>query len=136
VRNSARSTLRTSSLRGFTFAEVLAAMVFVAIVIPVALEGILIANRVGIAADRKRRAAELADVKLTELMVDESWREKPQQEGDFGVEWPGYRWSLITEAWQEDTMTVVTVEVFYKVQEREYSVVLSTLAAAETEATE
>ncbi|MBN1866103.1 hypothetical protein JW916_02305 [Candidatus Sumerlaeota bacterium] len=130
MRNERFHALGIASRRGFTFAEVLAAMLFVAIVIPVAIEGILVANRAGVVAERKRRAAELADLRLTRLIVEDGWREKSEQEGDFGDEWPGYRWALTTEAWMEDTMTVVKVEVFYKVQEREYSVALSTLASA------
>ena len=40
---------------GFTLAEVLAALVFMAILIPVALEGLSIASRAGEVAARKQR---------------------------------------------------------------------------------
>ena len=49
------------------------------------------------------------------------------QEGDFGEEWPEYRWILEEDSWDEDTMRVVSVEVLFNVQETEYEVRLSTL---------
>jgi general secretion pathway protein I len=113
--------------RAFTFVEILAAMLFMAIVIPVTVQAVLLANRVGITAERKRVAAQLANRVLTETIVTESWR-TGDQKGDFGDDWPGFRWELTSETWSEDTMRLVTVRVFYKVQEREWSERLSTLA--------
>lgn len=123
-------------IKGFTFVEILAAMLFMAIIIPVVIRGITIANRTGIAAERKRLAAEMADRKLTEILLDESWR-NGNQEGTFDdpdedeeASYP-FRWTLETNAWDTDTMRLITVNVFYTVQDREYSVKLSTLAPEE-----
>ncbi|MBN1903321.1 type II secretion system protein [Candidatus Sumerlaeota bacterium] len=127
--------------RGFTFVEILAAMLFMAIIIPVVIHGMTIANRAGIAAERKRLAAEMADRKLTEILLEESWRDG-DQEGTFeetdenGGSYSLYRWSLETNAWEEDAMRLVTTHVFYKVQDREYSVSLSALAPEEETSTE
>ena len=112
--------------RGFTFVEILAAMLFMAIVIPVAMKGIQLANRVGVAAERKRQAAQLADAELTQLVATDTWR-TGNDGGDFGPDWPWYRWELTTEGWSEDAMRVLTMHVFYRVQEVEYSETLSTL---------
>ena len=112
--------------RGFTFVETLAAMFFMAIVIPVAVRGVMLANRAGIVAERTRVAAQLADSLLTEMVVTEGWRDA-EQEGDFGEEWSGYRWVLEDDAWDEDTMRVLSVEVLFEVQDAEYRVRLSTL---------
>ena len=128
------STTRKDS-RGFTLVETLAAMLFMAIVIPVAVRGVMLANRAGVVAERTRVAAQLADTLLTETVVTESWR-YGAQEGDFEEEWPGYRWILDTEAWEEDAMRLVRVEVLYDVEDREYSVRLSTLAEEEQEEAE
>lgn len=125
--------------RGFTFVEILAAMLFMAIVIPVTIQGITIANRAGIVAERKRLAGELANRKLTEILLEDTWRDG-DQEGDFedlGEDQPlSYTWKLSTTAWEEDAMRLITLEVFYKVQEREYSVSLSTLAPEAEESAE
>ena len=119
-------TIVSRGNRGFTFVETLAAMLFMAIVIPVAVRGVMLANRAGIVAERTRVAAQLADSLLTETVVTEGWRDG-DQEGDFGEEWSGYRWVLKDGAWDEDTMRVVSVEVLFEVQDAEYKVRLSTL---------
>lgn len=113
--------------RGFTFAETLAAMLFMAIVVPVMVQGMTVANRVGIAAERQREAVELADRLLTELVLTDEWRDS-ERDGDFGEDWPGYRWVLSDDTWEADTMRVVSVQVFFKVQGRELSIELTTLA--------
>ncbi|MFH1742608.1 MAG: type II secretion system protein [bacterium] len=122
----------TAHRPGFTFVEMLAAMVFVAIVIPVAIQGLTVANRAGVLADRKRVAGQLADRILTELTITDEWK-YASNEGDFGEEWPGYRWVFEEEAWEEDTLRLVTVWVLFYVQDREYGVRMSTLVEEATE---
>ncbi len=117
--------------KGFTLAETLAAMLFMAIVIPVAVQGLTIANRAGVVAERKRVAAQLADRLLTETVLTEDWR-NGALEGDFGADRPLYRWVLKTTEWSEDAMRTVSVTVFFKAQEREYSVSLSTVVEEST----
>ncbi len=117
---------RRLSLHGFTFAEILAAMLFVAIVLPVAVRGITLANRVGVLAERKQVAAQLADNLLTEFIVTEEWRNSNDR-GDFEPDWPQYSWTFNDAAWDEDTMRLLTVEVFFEVQGRQHSVRISAL---------
>jgi len=129
--SESKATLpRQTRQRGFTFVEILAAMLFMAIVIPVTVEGIMIANRAGVAAERKRVAAGLADMLLTEKVVTEEWRDGEQQ-GDFGEDWPEYNWVLRNETWEEEGMRLISVEVQFLVQGRDYSVSLSTLVEEE-----
>ena len=111
----------------FTFAEVLAALVFMAIVIPVAIEGLQVANRAGVVAHRKGIAAHLADGILNDLIVTNGWR-NARPSGTFNDDLlNGYRWFVDNETWTEDAMRLVSVEVTYTVQSREYNVRLSTL---------
>jgi type II secretory pathway pseudopilin PulG len=120
--------------RGFTFAEILAAMLFMAIVIPVTVRGVSLANRMGVMAERKRVATELASLKLNEVFLDDSWREG-NKEGNFDdtgdASLSQYRWTLEITPWTDDVMRLIVVKVFYKVQNVEYSVSLGTLAIAE-----
>ncbi|MDP7638568.1 MAG: type II secretion system protein [Candidatus Hydrogenedentes bacterium] len=116
----------TKNNHGFTFAESLAAMLFMAIVVPVMVQGMTVASGAGIAAERQREAVELAERLLTELVLTDEWRDS-ESDGDFGEDWPGYRWVLSDDEWEEDTMRVVSLEVFFKVRGRERSVVLTTL---------
>ena len=116
--------------RGFTLAEALAAMLFLAIVLPVVVQAFLAANRTGVAAERARIAVELAESKLNDLVLTEDWR-REASEGDFAPDFPGYGWTLSTDGWSVDALRVVTVEVHYMVQGAEQSVRLSTLASEE-----
>jgi len=111
---------------GFTFAELLAAMLLMAIVIPVAIRGLTIANRAGVLAERKRTAGQLGDCFLSEMIVTDAWRDS-DREGDFGEEWPGYRWVLEENEWEEDTMGEIQLTVLFEVQGQEHAVCLSTL---------
>ena len=121
--------------RGFTLVETLAAMLFMAILIPVAMQGVMVANRTGIVAERKRVAAQLADQILTNAVVTEEWRNGSQQ-GDFGNDWPGYNWTLEDAAWDVDALRILSVKVEYEVQGKIYEVILSTLVPEEEEVEE
>ena len=110
----------------FTLAEVLAALVFMAIVIPVAMQGLSIASRAGAVAERKREAARVAERLLNESVVTTNWNQSTQsgvvQELD-----REYRWKLRSERWTESTMQLLSVEVTFPVQGKDYAVQLSTL---------
>ena len=111
---------------GFTLVEVLAAMLFMAIVLPAICQAMATAIRASAVAERSREAAQLADRVLNESVVTGDW-EQGDQSGDFAPDHPGYSWKLTTTGWTEDTMTMVTVKVTFTVQGRESSVSLSTL---------
>ena len=105
-------------------------MLFMAIVIPVTIEGLSVANRAGMVAERRRVAAQLADNMLTELLVTGQWSTGGQA-GNFGEDHPGFRWELKTENWTEESMRLLTLRVWFKVQEKDYEVHLSTLVDGE-----
>ena len=111
---------------GFTLVEALVALLFMSVLLPVLVNAFLTANRAGTVAERSRIAAELADMKLTELLVMDTWRDG-DAEGDF-ADYPGYTWRVQNDGWAEDTMREVTVEVNYMVQGGVFRVVLTTLA--------
>jgi hypothetical protein len=120
-----RSDATPPQPRGFTFVEILAAMLFMALVIPVAMEGIMLANRVGQGAMRQREAGELAERILNEAVVTESWRNGNQSgEND---DYPGFRWELTNAPWDIDAMQLIEVRVEYPVQGTIQSLRLTTL---------
>ena len=125
---SSHSVKRTRA--AFTLAEVLAALMFMAIVIPVAIEGLHIANRAGVVAQRKTVATRVAENALNEALVSS----QSQGGARNGVVQEGavdYRWSIRYSIWPEDSMRVVTAEVLYLVQGHEHDVRLSTLVGNE-----
>jgi len=110
----------------FTFVEVLAAMVFLGITIPVIVSALTVSNRAAVTAERGTIAAQLAENKLGELLLGDAWSGAGGG-GDFGVEYPGYRYALTKRDWESGAMTELTLEVSYKVQGVEHSARLCTL---------
>ena len=113
----------------FTLTEVLVALALTAVVLPVAVHGILIANRAGSVAEKKLTAGRLADRLLAEMVLTESWTGDVHA-GEFGTDHPGFRWESQYAAWNdyEPALDLVTVAVFFRHQGNEYAVRLSTLA--------
>jgi type II secretory pathway pseudopilin PulG len=116
----------------FTLAEVLAALMFMAIVIPVAVQALTTAALAGEIAVRKGVAARVADRILNESIVTMNANQSAQN----GTVTEGaleFRWTLSTEKWPQDSMQLLTAEVKFSAQGKEYSVKLSTLADSQTQ---
>jgi type II secretory pathway pseudopilin PulG len=115
---------------GFTLAEVLAALVFMAILIPVALEGLSIASRAGEVAARKSMASLVAESVLNETVITTNYARSLQngtvRQGD-----QDFKWTLKNEPWNQDPnatwMRQLSVDVAFSAQGRDYSVRLTTL---------
>jgi len=126
--NRSQAVERTCA--GFTLAEVLAAMLFMAIVIPVAVQGLRIASRAGVVSERKALAARLAESKLNELVVTHQWQSAAQK-GTIQEGYRSYSWQLQSEPWSENgAMRLLTVHVTVPVQGEDYDVQVSTLVDA------
>jgi prepilin-type N-terminal cleavage/methylation domain-containing protein len=117
---------RKTARRGFTLVEVLAALVFMAILIPVTVQAVRVASQAGQVGERKAVAARIAERVMNELLVTDSLRQTTAS-GRIEERHRVYDWTMRSEPWAEDTMSVVTVRVTYEVQGREYDVSLSTL---------
>ncbi len=112
--------------RGFTLIEALAAMVVMAIVIPVAMQGLQVASRAGEFGLRRATAARVGQSKLDELVATGQWRLAAQN----GVIEEGtrqYRWQLSLQPWTEGMLELATMHVYFNVSGREHEVRLSTL---------
>jgi type II secretion system protein I len=112
--------------RGFTLVEVLAALLLMAIVVPVAMQGVQIASRAGTLGQRKAAAMRVAERVLNELIATDGLTQSTgsgtANEGD-----QSYAWTMQTETWPEDAMNVVTVRVVFNVQGNDYNVSLSSI---------
>jgi type II secretory pathway pseudopilin PulG len=125
-----RSPVAKRARAGFTLAEVLAALLFMAIVIPVAVQGLRIASRAGSVSERKAIGARLAERKLNELLVTGQWQSAAQK-GTVQEGFQSYAWQLQSEPWSEDgAMKLITVHVSVPVQGQDYDVQMSTLVDA------
>ena len=126
---------RASGRRGFTLVEVLASLLLMAIIIPVAMEGMSVASRVGILGQRKAAAMRVAERVLNELITEA----QTQQNSSSGTAADGdtvYPWSMRVENWPEDAMQQMTVAVTFSVQGNNYEVSVTTLLPAAASATD
>lgn len=119
---------------GFTLAECMAALLFLAIVIPAAVEALHVASGAGEIAVRKGEAAHVADRVLNESLVMTNWS-SGSQNGTINVGGDDFRWTLASQNWSQDTMELLTADVTFSVQGRDYSVKMSTLASLQSPST-
>jgi prepilin-type N-terminal cleavage/methylation domain-containing protein len=112
--------------RGFTFIELLATVVLIAVIMPVAMRSIGLCTRVGGQSRRQMEAASLARAKLTELIVTGQWQDGNQR-GQFEKEWPGYEWSMTVTNWTDASVRQLDVTVSWRSVGRQRGVTLSTL---------
>lgn len=115
---------------GFTLAEVMAAMLFLIIVVPVALGAIRVAGRAGESGARRIEAARVADRILNETLVTTN-ASQAQRSGEIVENGHTFRWTLQSDAWAGTTLRLLTAEVTYSLQDRESSVRMSTVAEAQ-----
>ncbi len=100
--------------RGFTLAETLAALAFVAVVIPVAVHGVRIANLAAQVAERRLVAMRVADRVLNEIIATGRWNTAGSgsvQEGRHT-----FAWRSQSVSWQRATLRELTVSVTFNVQ--------------------
>jgi prepilin-type N-terminal cleavage/methylation domain-containing protein len=112
--------------RGFTLVEVLASLLLMAIIIPVAMQGMSIASRAGLVSQRKAAAMRVAERVMDEMIATNQLAQNStsgsQTDGD-----TTYAWTTAAESWPTDTMTQLTVRVTFTVQGHDYEVAASTL---------
>jgi hypothetical protein len=117
----------------------LAALLFLAIVIPVAVEVLQVASLSGEVAARKSEAARVADRILSGSLVTTNWQ--GLQSGTVSEGILDFRWKVSSQLWSQLPagqtawpLQLVTAEVTYSAQGKDYSVSLSTLASPVTTA--
>jgi prepilin-type N-terminal cleavage/methylation domain-containing protein len=115
---------------GFTFIELLATVVLIAIIMPVAMQGISLCTRLAGQSRQQIEAVSLAKTKLTELIVTRDW-ENGDQSGDFGADWQNYQWTATLTDWTDSTMRELDLTVSWLVRGRNRTITLSTLVYPE-----
>ena len=121
--------------QAFTLAEVMAAMLFLAVVIPVAVDVLHVSSLAGEVAARKSEAARVADRVLNESIVTTNWG-NGLQTGTVTEGTLDFQWKLTSQTWPQDPlaqMEWLTAEVTFSAQGKDYSVKLSTLAGSQTQ---
>ena len=96
-------TRRAVRQAGFTLAEVMAALLFLAIVIPTAVEVLHIASLAGEVAARKSEAARIADRILSESVVTTNWS-GAMQSGTVSEGVLDFHWNLNSQLWSQNPL--------------------------------
>ena len=108
----------------------MAALVFMAILIPVALEALSVASRAGEVAARKNDAALVAERILNEQLVTTNWNAAVQN-GTVRQGILDFRWTLHNDPWTADpsqnSMRQLSVEVTFAARGQDYTVKMATL---------
>jgi prepilin-type N-terminal cleavage/methylation domain-containing protein len=122
----------------FTLIEVLATLMLMAIVLPVAMKAVTISTAIASDARRRNEAAGLAESKLNELIATSQWNGGVLA-GDFSADgWPEYSWSAEVNNWYSPEVTTlgtdpgnslseIDLHVTWRARNRDFSVTLSTL---------
>lgn len=131
------TTSGSRSRPGFTLVEVLATLMLIAIVLPAVMKGATLATAAASIARSRTEASGLAEAKLAEIIATNQWQTSSLS-GDFGTDWPGYRWQATVQSWPQDTsgagLQQVDLRVSWAARGREDSLTLSTLTYAATQA--
>jgi prepilin-type N-terminal cleavage/methylation domain-containing protein len=119
--------------RGFTLIEILATFVLIALILPVVMEGISLAMKLGTKSKHQVEAGALAQTKLADFLLSGDYS-SGDQSGTFDDK-AGYKWSLGVADWtEEDSMQQLTMTVAWTdSQALEHSVALATLVYTESE---
>ena len=109
---------------GFTLPEVLAALVLISIVMPVAMRGLSMSLSAASHARYMTEATVLGEMKLNELIVYGEWTSTTS--GDFAPDWPQYSWKCESQA-RDFGLTEFELEVIWTEAGQERSLRIATL---------
>ncbi len=94
----------------FTLAEVLVTVMIVAVLVPVTMRALSLDWQLDQQAAQRQQAARLADMKLRELLVTQGWLDA-EKSAEFGGDYPGYTWELITDEWTTGDITLQQLDL-------------------------
>ena len=110
----------------FTLIEVLATLLLIGIVLPVAVDAILLSLATAVYAADRTEAASAAHTLMTDIIVGGEY-EDAESTGRFGPRETEYQWSARWDEWNDPRLRRLTVTVTWQQRGRERDVTLSTL---------
>jgi len=113
--------------RGFSIIEVLATLVLVGLVLPVAVDGILLSLATAGYARNQARAMALAQNIMTEMVAAADYQDA-QATGRFEPIGPEYEWTAQWNDWDDPRLMQLTVTVVWQQRSEQREVAVSTLA--------
>ena len=114
---------------GFTLMEILAALLLTGLILPVAMNGVSMANMLASDSARKYEAADLAQAKMSEILLEEDWK-NGSSSGEFENQYEQYEWISSVSDWTTSGLKQIELTVFWNQRGRTNKIVLSTLIYA------
>jgi type II secretory pathway pseudopilin PulG len=116
----------------FTLVEVLTTIAFMAILLPTVMQGVSLCLRTADNARQRSQAASLCHGKLCELAAYGQQLQHVDLSGDFGEDWPEYRWEAAVGDWDGITLLQLEVSVIWTVSGEERKTTMTTLVYSPT----
>lgn len=126
AKNVTRKKKKTAA-RGFTLIEILAALLLIGLVLPAVMKGISMVSMLASDSGHKYEALDLAETKLAEVLLEESWKNSSSLTGRFENEYEDYEWVVNASDWTEVGVKQVDVFVHWQQRNRQREIQLSTL---------
>jgi type II secretory pathway pseudopilin PulG len=106
--------------------EILVTIALLSILLPAVMQGVSLCLSTADRARKESQAAAMAHSKLSELLVTGQYSSGPLA-GDFGTDWPDYRWQAQFVSWDNVALNQLDVTVTWNQSQRNRSVTVSTL---------
>lgn len=106
--------------------EILAALLLVGLILPVAMKGVSITSILASDSSRNYEALDLAEMKLTEILLQEDWKSSSGS-GAFEDEYEQYKWTMEVSDGSVSGLKQVDLTVYWQQRNRQRDVTLSTL---------
>ena len=129
VKNATKKKKRIVA-KGFTLIEILAALLLIGLVLPAVMKGVSIISILASDSDHRYEALDLAETKLAEVLLEESWQGSSSQSGQFddeNDEYEDYEWVMDVSDWDQADVKQVDIFVYWQQRNRQREIQLSTL---------
>lgn len=126
VKNATRKKKKIVA-KGFTLLEILAALLLIGLILPTVMKGISMVSILASDSDHQYEALDLAETKLAEVLLEQSWQGSSSISGRFENEYEDYEWIVDASDWIEASVKQVDVFVCWQQRNRQRELRLSTL---------
>lgn len=113
--------------KGFTLIEILAALLLIGLVLPAVMKGLSIVSILASDSEHRYESLDLAETKLAEVLLEESWKNSSSQSGRFENEYEDYEWVIDVSDWTQASVKQIDVFVYWQQRNRQRKIQLSTL---------
>jgi prepilin-type N-terminal cleavage/methylation domain-containing protein len=116
-------------VHGFTLMEILAALLLIGLILPVAMKGVSLASMLASDSVRKYEALDLAQTRLAEILLQKDWQSSSGS-GTFEDEYDQYHWMMEVSDGSVAGLKQIDLVVYWQQRNRQKNIMLSTFIYA------